>query len=63
MTDEDGLVVSTFKDVKLKLNDILSGMDDGVIKDYLIKSFNDGLDQQIILHTPPKQNDENSKSK
>lgn len=59
MSDGDNLVVSTFKDAKKMINDMLEGMDEGEIKDYLVKSFNDGLDQQIILHST---NDENSKS-
>jgi hypothetical protein len=60
MNDEDNLVVKTFKDVKKQINDMLEGMDEGLIKDYIVKSFNDGLDQQIIIHSGNK--DENSKS-
>lgn len=59
MNNSDNLVVSTFKDAKKMINDMLEGMDDGKIKDYLIQSFNDGLDQQIILHS---NNNEDSKS-
>lgn len=60
MKDTDNLVVKTFKDVKNQINDMLKGMDDGMIKDYLVKSFNDGLDQQIIIHSGNE--DEDSKS-
>lgn len=60
MNNGDNLVVKTFKDVKKQINNMLEGMDDGLIKDYLVKSFNDGLDQQIIIHSGNK--DEDSKS-
>jgi hypothetical protein len=60
MKDGDNLVVKTFKDVKTQINNMLEGMDEGLIKDYLVKSFNDGLDDQIIINSGSKN--ENSKS-
>jgi hypothetical protein len=56
---DDNLVVKTFKEIQEKLNSAFEKVEGSPIKDYISKTFSDGFDHQIIIHS----DNENTKSK